>query len=130
MAEITKLADELDAALDADSLDNVNRLMLKAAALGLRLATRSGAAQDALWRVSCEYNQAVAKVTMQVQELSSADLRRAAVNSDEYVTKLDLQMSAYKAAIEIFKTNSMAVRATLDALQTVSNNHRAAMKIV
>lgn len=130
MAEITKLADELDAALDAGSLDQVNRLMLKAAKLDLLLATRSSAAQDALRKVSGEYKQAVAAVTLQVRELPSADMRRAAVDSDERVCELDVQVSAYKAAIEMFKTSSMAVRAALDALQTVSNNHRAVMKLV
>ena len=130
MAEITKLADELDAALDAGSLDQVNRLMLRAAKLDLLLATRSSAAQDALRKVSGEYKQAVAAVTLQVRELPSADMRRAAVDSDERVCELDVQVSAYKAAIEMFKTSSMAVRAALDALQTVANNHRAVMKLV
>lgn len=130
MAEITKLADELDAALDAGSLGQVNRLMLRAAKLDLLLATRSSAAQDALRKVSGEYKQAVAAVTLQVRELPSADMRRAAVDSDERVCELDVQVSAYKAAIEMFKTSSMAVRAALDALQTVSNNHRAVMKLV
>ena len=83
MAEITKLADELDAALDAGSLDQVNRLMLRAAKLDLLLATRSSAAQDALRKVSGEYKQAVAAVTLQVRELPSADMRLSLIHISE-----------------------------------------------
>ena len=111
------MAEELDAAVDAGSFDQVNRLMLKAAHLNLMLADRTNAAQDALRKVSGEHKRAVAEV------------RRAAVDSDARVCELDVQVSAYKAAIEMFKTSSLAVRAALDALQTVANNHRAVMKI-
>lgn len=129
MAEIRAMAEELDAAVDAGSFDQVNRLMLKAAHLNLMLADRSNAAQDALRKVTSEHKRAVAEVTLQVRDLPSADVRRAAVDSDARVCELDVQISAYKAAIEMFKTSSMAVRAALDALQTVANNHRAVMKI-
>ena len=129
MAEIKAMADELDAAVDAGSFDQVNRLLLRAASLNVLLSDRSNAAQDALRKVTGEYKRAVAEVTLQVRDLPSADVRRAAVDSDDRVFELDVQVSAYKAAIEMFKTSSMAVRAALDALQTVANNHRAVMKI-
>lgn len=130
LAEIRLLADELDAAVDSESFNEVNRLMLRAASLGLKLAGRSSAAWDALWKATSEYKSAAAQVTMSVRELSSADIRRAAVDGDDRVRELDIQVAAYKAAIEMFKVNSMAVRATLDALQTVANNHRAVIKVV
>lgn len=129
MAEIRAMAEELDAAVDAGSFDEVNRLLLRAANLNLLLSDRSNAAQDALRKVTGEYKRTVAEVTLQVRDLPSADVRRAAVDSDDRVFELDVQVSAYKAAIEMFKTSSMAVRAALDALQTVANNHRAVMKI-
>ena len=117
------MAEELDAAVDAGSFDEVNRLLLRAANLNLLLSDRSNAAQDALRKVTGEYKRAVAEVTLQVRDLPSADVRRAAVDSDDRVFELDVQVSAYV----LF--TGRTIRAALDALQTVANNHRAVMKI-